>query len=30
MVKIDRLPSGSYRARVSLGDGKYKTFTGKK
>lgn len=29
MVKIDRLPSGSYRARVSLGDGKYKTFTGK-
>ena len=29
MVKIDRLPSGSYRARVSIGNGKYKSFTGK-
>ncbi len=29
MVKVDRLPSGSYRARVNLGNGKYKTFTGK-
>ncbi len=29
MVKIDRLPSGSYRARVNIGSGKYKTFTAK-
>ncbi len=29
MVKVDRLPSGSYRARVNIGGGKYKTFTGK-
>ena len=29
MVKIQRLPSGSYRARVHLGDGKYKSITGK-
>lgn len=29
MVKIDRLPSGSYRARVHLGGGKYKSITGK-
>ena len=29
MVKIERLPSGSYRARVHLGGGKYKSITGK-
>lgn len=29
MVRIDRLPSGSYRARVHLGGGKYKSITGK-
>lgn len=29
MVKVDRLPSGNYRARVHLCNGKYKTFTGK-
>ena len=29
MVKVDRLPSGNYRARVHIGDGKYKPFTGK-
>lgn len=29
MVKITRLPSGSYRARVHLGGGKYKSITGK-
>lgn len=29
MVKIDRLPSGTYRARVHLGGGKYKTLTDK-
>lgn len=29
MVKVDRLPSGNYRARVHLGGGKYKPFTGK-
>lgn len=29
MVKIDRLPSGSYRARIHLGSGKYKSITGK-
>lgn len=29
MVKIQRLPSGSYRARVHLGGGKYKSITGK-
>ena len=29
MVKVDRLPSGNYRARVHLGNGKYKPFTGK-
>lgn len=29
MVKIERLPSGSYRARVHLGNGKYKSITGK-
>ena len=28
MVKIDRLPSGSWRARINIGGGKYKTFTG--
>ncbi len=29
MVKVDRLPSGNYRARVHIGNGKYKPFTGK-
>ncbi len=29
MVKIERLPSGSYRARVHLGGGKYKSITDK-
>lgn len=29
MVKIQRLESGSYRARVHLGNGKYKSITGK-
>lgn len=29
MVKIQRLPSGSYRARVHIGGGKYKSITGK-
>ncbi len=29
MVKVDKLPSGSYRARVNIGFGKYKTFTAK-
>ena len=29
MVKITRLPSGSYRARVHIGGGKYKSITGK-
>lgn len=29
MVRIDRLPSGSYRARIHLGGGKYKSITGK-
>ena len=29
MVKIEKLPSGSYRARVHLGGGKYKSITGK-
>ncbi len=29
MVKITRLPSGSYRARVHIGNGKYKSITGK-
>lgn len=29
MVKITRLPSGSYRTRVHLGGGKYKSITGK-
>ncbi len=29
MANITRLPSGSYRARVHLGGGKYKSITGK-
>ena len=29
MANISRLPSGSYRARVHLGGGKYKFITGK-
>lgn len=29
MVKITRLPSGSYRTRVHIGGGKYKSITGK-
>lgn len=29
MVKIQRLPSGNYRARVHIGNGKYKSITGK-
>lgn len=29
MVRIERLPSGSYRARVHLGGGKYKSITDK-
>lgn len=29
MVKVDRLPSGNYRARVHIGNGKYKSFSGK-
>ncbi len=29
MVKVDRLPSGNYRARVHIGNGKYKSITGK-
>ena len=29
MANITRLPSGSYRARVHIGGGKYKSITGK-
>ncbi len=29
MVRLQKLDSGSYRARVNMGNGKYKSFTGK-